>query len=426
MTTVLVLGAYGLIGSACAQALGEAGFEVRGLGRRDAPPGRWAAWVRADLTAMDPAGWRAALDGVDVVVNAAGALQDGPGDDLNALHTAMPTQLVAAAGTGTRLIQMSAAGVHPDASTAFFRTKARGDAAIRAHKGPWVILRPGLVIGRAAYGGTALLRAAAALPGCRLRVLPHTQIQTVALDDVAQAVVVAAQGQLPDGTEVDLVEEATHSLPEVIAQMRGWLGYAGGLRVTVPDWLLRPVGWVADLLGHLGWRSPLRSTALRVLRDGVTGDPAPWRALGHARFRAFEDTLTRMPATVQERWFARMWLLMPLCVAVLSLFWLASGLIGLWQLGPAADVLVSRGSGAAFAIGAVVTGSIIDVALGLAILWRPAARLACFGMVVVSLGYLGAATLLAPDLWLDPLGVLVKVVPAVMLALVTAALLDPR
>ena len=48
-------------------------------------------------------------------------------------------------------------------------------------------------------------------------------------------------------------------------------------------------------------------------------------------------------------------------------------------------------------------------------------------MVVVGLGYLVTGSVLRPDLWADPLGPLLKILPATMLAVVAAALLnEPR
>jgi hypothetical protein len=47
-------------------------------------------------------------------------------------------------------------------------------------------------------------------------------------------------------------------------------------------------------------------------------------------------------------------------------------------------------------------------------------------MVAVTLAYLVAGSIVRPDLWLDPLAPLMKAVPALVLALVAAALLDKR
>ena len=131
-----------------------------------------------------------------------------------------------------------------------------------------------------------------------------------------------------------------------------------------------------------------------------------------------------MTATRQERLFARMWVMTPVTVAILSLFWIFSGLIGFAQRDAAAEVLTSRGFGLTSAMSFVLIGAVIDLGLGLAILWRAAAQWACLGMVVVSLGYLGAGTLMTPDLWADPLGPFVKVLPGIALALTGYILLE--
>lgn len=311
MQTVLVLGGYGLIGSACRSALAVAGFHVIGLGRSRsaamsaAPDQRW---IIKDLAALDTRGWKEVLDGVDIVVNAAGALQDGPRDNVEAVHSAMLARLCAAAAPGLRIVQISAAGVSADASTAFFRSKARGDARVADAACDRVILRPGLVLAPDAYGGTALLRGAAALPGVLPVVLPDAIIQTVHVDDLTAAVVAACRREIPSGTIADITEETGRTLPEIMRKIRSWQGFAEPrVRLRVPDAMLPFIGRAADMLGRLGWRSPLRSTALSVLRDGVRGDPAAWLAAGGDPPRGLDDTLATLSATRQERLFARLY-----------------------------------------------------------------------------------------------------------------------
>ena len=113
-------------------------------------------------------------------------------------------------------------------------------------------------------------------------------------------------------------------------------------------------------------------------------------------------------------------------VGVLSLFWLVSGVIGLWQIREAASTLTDVGWSHWAAVAAVALWSGVDLCLGAAILWRPWAARACLAMVAVSLIYMGSAAVLTPDLWFDPLGPMVKVIPTVVLSLITHQLLQSR
>ncbi len=427
----VLLGAYGLIGAACLGALRAAGFSVVGVGRsaraarRCAPDIKWHILDIARASADD---WRDVFADADVVINVSGILQDGPGDSLTAIHdTAIGAMVEAMEGSSVRFIQISAAGVSDTAPTDFLRSKARGDRRIMESALDWVVLRPSLVLSPHAYGGTALLRAMAAMPGIGLQAFPQAPLQTVSVEDVAHAVVQAACGDVPGGTLADLTEEQSRSTAEVLARTRAWLGYRPWRkRLTVPPVIARLVGGVADGLGWFGWRSPLRTSALVSLESGVIADPSAWAAAGGRPCRGLDDTLRRLPATVQERTFARLYLLLPLMIGVLAAFWLLLGVVALWQNAAAQAVLTDRGMEATAARAMVFGGAVVDVVLGVVVLWRRWMRAACFAMIVVSLAYLVGATLWAPDLWADPLGTLIKVLPAMTLALMATVWDDGR
>jgi len=425
---VLVLGGYGLIGRHVTQELMDTGHEVVGagrtpdFGRRLLPDARWIALDLSHLAKPDS--WQAPLAGIDAVVNAAGALQSGGGTDLGRVQRDAIVALIAACEAAgiRRFVQISAPGALADAETEFLRTKGEADAVLRQSRLDWVILKPGLVIAAEAYGGTSLLRTLAAMPLVQPLALPDARMQSIGARELAGAVRRALEEETLARRDFDLVEARPHRLQDLVLAYRRWLGFAPPRRIlALPAWTTAVTGRLADLAGRLGWPAPLRSTALRVMADDVLGDPAPWRQATGQTFAPLAESLRSLPATRQERVYARAQLVFPLALAVLALFWIASGLVGLARL-PAAAALLPDGLGPPAAIG----GALLDLLIGVGLLWRRSMRLAAVAAVVVCLAYALLATLFLPALWADPLGPLVKIFPAAALALVLAALAEPR
>ncbi|PIK71206.1 hypothetical protein CS379_20580, partial [Methylobacterium frigidaeris] len=220
---ILVLGGYGLIGSAVLACLLDAGHSVTALGRDTRAARRRcpeATWIDRDIAALsDPTAWHPVVAGCEAVVNCAGVLQDGPRDDVRAVQDIAMRALFRACAEVRigRIVQVSAVGACPDARTAFMRTKDAADAALAQLDLDWTILRPGLVLAPTAYGGTALLRALASVPLVLPVVGGAGPIQTVHVEDVAEAVRLAVEGQVPARAVYDLVEDEAHALGEVAA-----------------------------------------------------------------------------------------------------------------------------------------------------------------------------------------------------------------
>ncbi len=428
---VLILGGYGFIGAEIMRALTAAGFDCVGLGRSPATGKRLvpeAEWIGADIATLDaPQKWAAKLAGMDAVVNAAGALQDGPRDHLAAIHHHAIAALVeaAAAADVRRFVQISAPGAELDASTAFMRSKAAGDAAVRAAGLNWTILKPGLVLGRSAYGGTALLRLLAGLPVATPLVSGSARVQTVSIDDVAAAVVAVLNNETPACRDFDLVEDDTHSLRDIVRGMRRQIGFPPArFEPDVPLFAARLIGAVADFAGFFGWRSALRSTALTVMSEEVIGDPKAWREATGRSLKSLEETLAAMPGTAQDRLYARAQLALPVMTVTLAGFWIASGVVGWFQLEKAAALVSDLGE--FWSKSAVAAGSFVDVLVGGLMLNQRTARAGATLSVGVSLIYLFLGTMIAPHFWADPLGVYVKIIPAIALGLAVALMLEER
>lgn len=428
---VLVLGGYGLIGSAVSKRLISDGCDLVGLGRsakrgRALLPG--AEWREADISKLTSAAdWYPYLEQIDVVVNASGALQNGLKDNVAAVQSDAISALIKACETKgvQRFVQISAPGASEASDTLFYQSKGKADRALKASSLKWSILRPGLVIAPQAYGGTSLIRMLAAFPVIQPIVMADTPVQTVSVDDVSNAVSIAVTGDL-DGKDIDVVEPNVQSLAELVLKVRSWLGFAPpSVVLALPNGIGRSIAKLADLAGWLGWRSALRTTSLAVLTNGVTGNSAQLESASGQQASTLEQTLERIPSTVQERVYARAMLAFPILLVILSAFWITSGVIGLFQHSAAVEVILDAMS-EPLAHVFVRGGSILDILIGAIMLFRPAARWACIASIFVASGYLAGGTIFTPELWSDPLGPMVKVFPSIGLALIVAALMQER
>ncbi len=424
---VLVLGANGFIGSHVAAALCAAGWTVRAGARRPAEAARRAPgyeWAAADFRALrSPEDWLPLLDAVDAVVNCVGVLQDGGGDDTRAAHVDGPRALIAAceAGGVHRLVHLSAVGADEAAGTAYASTKAETERLIAASTLDWTILRPSLVLGRGAFGGTGLIRALAAFPGFVPVVGGDQVVRPVAMDDLTAGVAAALERPEALRRTLDLGGPTRLTLIELLRLYRGWLGLPPAPVVRLSRAAAAPALAVGDLLARVGWFSPLTSTSMRQLDHDVSGRDDDWEAVLGVRARTPAAALAGAPASVQDVWHARLWFVRPVAILALGLFWLLTGLITFGPGWGRALAVLQEGGYGDWAVPIAGWGAALDVALGLALFVRPWTGRVAVVMVLATVGYLIAATVSLPHYWADPLGPWLKVVPMMALCLFVAA-----
>jgi uncharacterized protein YbjT (DUF2867 family) len=417
---VMLLGANGFIGSRVLGRLLADGHRVSAPVR---DPERLKTRfpeveaVRADLNRMlRPPDWRPLLQGIEAVVNCAGALQSGRGQSLRAIHLDAPLPLYRACVEAEvrRVVHLSAISANPEAGTEYARTKHAAEQSLKALDLDWVILRPSLVYAEGSHGGTSLLRALAALPGCiPLPGRGDQPFQPIHLEDLADAVSLALREPRFSRTVLEPVGPERLTTAEITRLLRGWLGLKPGRLVLVPMPLVR----MAARLGDLAGAGPLRTTAIEQLLHGNAGDPEPFIAATGIHPRRMAEALRARPATVQDFWHARLFFLRPLLRFGLALFWIWAALATLlWMRREEGDALF-RAAGVADPLlpAAWIAGGAIDLALGLWLLFtRRIARVGA-AMLAVTAAYLIALTNAAPELWMEPLGGLAKT-PIVMLA----------
>jgi uncharacterized protein YbjT (DUF2867 family) len=434
---ILVLGASGLIGRFVTDDLRARGFDAVGVARRFSASQKAAlSDIEMPILSMDSASLaRLMLEfDIDVAVNCLGVLQDGPGSDTRAVHREFVGRLLRAigeSGRAIRLIHISIPGVAADDRTAFSRTKREAEQLIASSGVTHAILRPGLVIAPSAYGGSAMLRALAAFPIDLPAGEAVTPFQPVAIEDIAATIAWLADRDSNDeaakSVAWDLMQPQPVTLGRVIEQFRRSFGTADTPRVALPAFMLDLGAKLGDLASRLGWMPPMRSTAIAELRRGVQGDPSAWMTATGIVPKIIDEAVGRRTATIQDKWFARLFLIKALAIASLAVFWIASGFIALVLSYDAAVAILTSHRFPPPLVGPVTVGSsLIDMTIGVLIAFRWTCAAGLIAGIAVSLGYMLGTAILTPDLWIEPLGALVKTGPAIVLMLVALLTLDNR
>jgi hypothetical protein len=163
------------------------------------------------------------------------------------------------------------------------------------------------------------------------------------------------------------------------------------------------------------------------LRRGVTGDPSGWMEATGIVPKTITQAVGGYAATIQDKWFARLFLVKALMIASLALFWTVSGFIALFiSYSAAAGILSSHGFPPSLVTPVTVLTSLMDMSIGVLIAFRRTCAIGLVAGILASLGYMVGAAILTPDLWIEPLGALVKTGPAIVLMLVALLILDNR
>jgi uncharacterized membrane protein YphA (DoxX/SURF4 family) len=244
------------------------------------------------------------------------------------------------------------------------------------------------------------------------------------MDDLCAVVLRCLDPGGPARTTLDVAGPEPVTARAMLAGLRAWLGLRPARIVRVPTGLCA----VAARIGSLTGRGPLNTTSLLMLTRGNTADPGPMTAATGIVPRSFAEGLRGMPAQSQDLWHARLYVLRPVLLWALALMWLLSGLSGLRP----GVIAVWAPAMAGFGLTPYLAGALLyaacalDIAIGLALLAGFRVRMVALLSLAVIAGYTVAVTLVAPGLWLDPLGPLAKNLPALAATLALAAIARDR
>ena len=267
-----VFGGSGFIGRYVVKRLARAGHTVRvavtdpGGARFLQTQGKVGQIVPLAAGVTDEEAVARAVAGADLVVNLVGILFERRAGDFQRLHAegaGRVARLSAAAGA-TRLVHVSAIGADPASPSAYGRTKAEGEAAVRAAFPSATILRPSIVFGPEDGFFNRFAGLSRLLPFMPV-IAGDTRFQPVYVGDVADAVLAAAERDDAPGRTYELAGPRSHTFRELLRYILEVTGRRRPM-VNIPMGLAR----VQARLGEFLPNPPLtRDQLLMLQRDNV-------------------------------------------------------------------------------------------------------------------------------------------------------------
>jgi uncharacterized protein YbjT (DUF2867 family) len=275
---VTVLGATGFVGRYIVKHLADQGAVITAVSRhaREAgflkPMGDVGQIVPIDADMRDDRALDAVVAGAEIVVNAIGILFERGAQTFDAIHARLPVRIaVAAQKAGVKqILHISAVGADPQSPSSYARSKAEGEAELRAAFPDAIVLRPTLVFGPEDDFFNRF--------GCYARVLPAlpligggaTRFQPVYVGDVAQAAGAALERQ-EYGRIFELAGPEIYSFKQLMELLLREIGRKRFL-VSIPFGVAAFEAWFLEFLPH----PPLTRDQLRLLeRDNVASSGLP-------------------------------------------------------------------------------------------------------------------------------------------------------
>ena len=220
----MVFGGSGFVGRYMVKRLAQRGYVVR-VGVRDPdratflkPMGNLGQIVPMAASVRDDASVAALVAGAEVVVNCVGILYETGSQTFQALHAEAPGRIGrAAAAAGVRhVVHVSAIGADAASPSVYARTKAEGEAALRAAFPAAVVLRPSIVFGPEDNFFNQFAALAQVLPALPVFGGGRTRFQPVYVGDVADAAMAALDRVEAAGKTYELGGPKIYTFREIL------------------------------------------------------------------------------------------------------------------------------------------------------------------------------------------------------------------
>jgi uncharacterized protein YbjT (DUF2867 family) len=280
---VLVTGATGFVGPKVADAIVDAGHEVRVLERRtgaaEAAGVRAQEAFRGDMT--DAASLRLAVEGQEVVAHLV-AIRQGSGEQFRRVMIEGTRNLLAACDAGVkRFVLMSALGTGEQTKdlVPYFNAKWQEEEDVKASGLEHVIFRPSFIFGREGGILPTFARLARLSPVTAIVGSGRQRIQPIWIDDVGAYFAAAVDRPDAGNRTFELGGPDIVSWNELWQRLRGALGIRRRPTLHLPTGLMRiPASVTERLPGNI----PLTRDLLTMLEagDNVVSNDAAVRTFG--------------------------------------------------------------------------------------------------------------------------------------------------
>ena len=243
---VVVVGGAGFIGRYVVKRLAKRGAVIAAVSRNASaagylrPMGDVGQITPIDVGVANEFLLAAVLEGAAAVISCVGILFERGRQTFDAVHHHGPARLarLAKAAGVRRFVHVSALGADAGARSAYGRSKAAGEAAVRAAFADAVILRPSLVFGPEDNFFNRFAALARFLPALPLIGGGRTRFQPVYVGDVADAIVAALEEPEAAGQVFQLGGPRVYSFKELMELLLKEIGRHRSL-VSVPFPLAR-------------------------------------------------------------------------------------------------------------------------------------------------------------------------------------------
>jgi uncharacterized protein YbjT (DUF2867 family) len=174
----------------------------------------------------DPSSLDRAFRRASAIIHLAGILVERPGSTYEQANVAPARSVVEAAKRCAveKFVLVSATGADEKSPNGYYRTKGKGEAAVRASGLCYTILRAPLLLGPATEGAVALARKACG-PKAKLIGGGRNFQQPLDVDDLARAALAAAQPSVASNRTLDLVGPVSLPERELVERAARMLGH---------------------------------------------------------------------------------------------------------------------------------------------------------------------------------------------------------